>query len=170
MNRKELGKRLRNIRKQLGLTQTEIALRMGYKDRSALAKVETGINDITIETLFKYASALGVEVQEILFGDPSISFEIYSIKKIKELIEPVMKKHKINEVYIFGSYARGEANIRSDVDIYCERGDVKSLWDLSGFQNELELALSKKVDIVTIGSQMNNFFKEQLDKDKIRII
>ena len=170
MNKKEFGNRLKTIRIQKGLSQGELAKRMGYKDHSAIAKVETGKNDITIETLFKYAEALKLDAQEVLFGDPNISFAIYTIDEIKERIIPVMKRHKIDEVYLFGSYSRGEATDHSDVDLYCSHGDVRTLLDLSGFQEELENALNKKVDIVTIGSQMHPYFKEQLDKDKIRII
>jgi transcriptional regulator with XRE-family HTH domain len=66
MDRKELGKRLRAIRKQKGLSQSQLADLMGYKDHSTLAKVETGVNDITIETLYKYGSVLGVDVIDIL--------------------------------------------------------------------------------------------------------
>lgn len=39
---------------------------IGYKDRSALAKVETGISDITIETLYRYADVLETDVEELL--------------------------------------------------------------------------------------------------------
>ena len=98
------------------------------------------------------------------------SKDIYTLVKIKELIKPVMDKHQITEVYIFGSYARGEARSDSDVDIYCSSGDVKSLIQESAFIRELETALHKKVDLVTIGSRMHDYFREQLDKDKVRII
>ena len=98
------------------------------------------------------------------------SKKIYSIEQIKQLILPVMNKHQVSEVYLFGSQARGEANDNSDVDIYCDSGDVETLLDAVSFNNELEEALHKKVDVVTIGSRMHPFFKEQLDKDKIRII
>ena len=97
--------------------------------------------------------------------DPSV----LTIKQIKERILPVMKKHRIKDVYLFGSYARGEANRNSDVDIYCSSGDVSTLIEEVAFINELESALGKKVDLVTIGSQMHVFFKKQLDKDKIKI-
>lgn len=66
MDRKELGKRLRIIRKQRGLSQSQLANLMGYKDHSTLAKVETGVNDITVETLYRYASVLGVDVIDLL--------------------------------------------------------------------------------------------------------
>ena len=170
MNRKEFGNRLKTIRIQKDLSQSELAKRMGYKDHSTIAKVETGKNDITIETLFKYAKALNLDAQEVLFGDPNISFAIYTIDEIKERIKPVMKKHRIDEVYLFGSYSRGEATDHSDVDLYCSHGDVRSLLDEVGLRDELEIALNKKVDIVTIGSQMFDSFRQQLDKDKIRII
>ena len=92
-----------------------------------------------------------------------------TIKQIKDRIEPIMLKHSIKEVYLFGSYARGEANRNSDVDIYCECGDVNTLWKLSAFCDELKEALGKKVDVVTIGSQMSDFFRQQLEKDMVKI-
>ena len=80
-----------------------------------------------------------------------------------------MEKHGIKEVYLFGSYARGEANNNSDVDIYCERGDVDTLFKAIDFDEELEKALGKKVDVVTIGSKMHDYFKKQLEEDMIKI-
>ncbi|MBO4667898.1 MAG: nucleotidyltransferase domain-containing protein [Bacilli bacterium] len=97
--------------------------------------------------------------------DPSI----LTIKQIKERIKPVMEKHGIKNVYLFGSYARGEANRNSDVDIYCDSGDVSSLFKAVAFNDELEEALGKKVDVVTIGSQMHDFFRQQLEEDMIKI-
>lgn len=98
-----------------------------------------------------------------------INPSVLTIKQIKELIKPVMTKHKIKDVYLFGSYSRGKANRDSDVDIYCGKGDVKGLFELISFKDELEDALGKSVDIVTIGSSMNSFFKEQLEKDMIKL-
>ena len=66
MLRKELGKRLKQLRISNGLSQDDLASLLGYKDHSTLAKVETGVNDITVETLYKYAEALNVSVNDIL--------------------------------------------------------------------------------------------------------
>lgn len=95
--------------------------------------------------------------------------QILTIKQIKQSIRPVIEKHNIKNVYLFGSYARGEANKNSDVDIYCDSGDIKSLWDLSAFKEELKKALGKDVDIVTIGSTMHDYFKKQIEEDMIKI-
>ncbi|MBQ7995335.1 MAG: nucleotidyltransferase domain-containing protein [Bacilli bacterium] len=95
--------------------------------------------------------------------------DVLTIKQIKESINPIMERHGIKNVYLFGSYARGEATRESDVDIYCDSGDVDSLWKHSAFQDELADALGKDADVITIGSQMDDYFKQQLEKDMVKI-
>ena len=99
-----------------------------------------------------------------------INPSVLTIKQIKERIKPIMAKHGVKDVYLFGSYARGEANIDSDVDIFCSHGDIKTLYDEVDFVEELEKTLGKKVDVVTIGSQMDDYFKKQIEEDMIKII
>lgn len=94
---------------------------------------------------------------------------VLTIKQIKERIRPVMGRHGIKNVFLFGSYARGEARRDSDVDIYCDSGDVDTLWKHSAFQEELRQALGKDVDVITIGSRMDEYFRQQLEEDMIKI-
>ena len=99
----------------------------------------------------------------------NINPSILTIKQIKAAIMPVMAKHNIHEVYLFGSYARGEANSQSDVDIYCEKGDIRTLIDQGFLEDELVEALGKEVDVIFIGSQMDDYFKQQLEGDLIKL-
>jgi len=92
-----------------------------------------------------------------------------TLKEIKSVVKPIMKKYNINEIYLFGSYARGEANPSSDVDIYCEKGNIKTLIDQGKLEDELSNALNKKIDIVFSTSQMNDFFKKQMMEDLIKL-
>ena len=94
---------------------------------------------------------------------------VLTLKQIKTIIMPILAKHHIYEVYLFGSYARGEANNNSDVDIYCEKGDIKSLLNHVALKNELEAALNKEVDVIFIGSIMDEFFKQQMREDLIKL-
>ena len=94
---------------------------------------------------------------------------VLTIKQIKERIRPIVEKHGIHDVYLFGSYARGEATRNSDVDIYCDKGDIDSLWKHSVLQDEFSEALGKDVDVITIGSEMHDYFRQQLEKDMIKI-
>jgi len=101
--------------------------------------------------------------------DNDINPSVLTIKQIKDKILPVLFKHSIHEVYLFGSYARGEAKNTSDVDIYCEPGNIKTFIDQGFLEEELEEVLGKKVDLLFIGTRLNDYFKEQLEGDKIRL-
>ena len=41
---------------------------------------------------------------------------IFTIRDIKDLVKPIAEKYKVKEIYLFGSYARGEADESSDLD------------------------------------------------------
>ena len=94
---------------------------------------------------------------------------VLTIKEIKNRIRPVVEKHHIKDVYLFGSYARGEANADSDVDIYCSSGDVDSLFKRAGLLRELSEALGKDVDVITIGTELKDRFKKNIEEDMIKI-
>lgn len=101
--------------------------------------------------------------------EKDINPDTLTIKEIKKRILPILSSHNIHEVYLFGSYARGEAKSTSDVDIYCERGDIKTFIQQGFLEDELTQALEKDVDLIFIGTKFNDYFKEQLETDKIRL-
>ena len=74
--------------------------------------------------------------------------KVYTIEEIKEMIYDILKKYGIEKAYIFGSYARGEANQQSDVDIMIKKGNLKTLLQLSALAYEIEQILKKQIDIV----------------------
>lgn len=121
------------------------------------------------KTLKKLTSVPSVNGYLYSLIDKDINNKVLTIKQIKDRALPVFKKHGINEVYLFGSYARGEANNNSDIDIYCDSGDIKTFIDQGFFEDELVESLGKEVDVIFIGSSLDDFFKKQLDADKIRI-
>ena len=94
---------------------------------------------------------------------------VYSLKQLKALIKPIFQKYEINEIYLFGSYARGEATKDSDVDIYCSKGNVRSLIDQGRLIDELKAVLNKEVDIVFDTSEINDYFKTQIMEDMIKL-
>ena len=94
---------------------------------------------------------------------------VYSLKQLKTLIKPIFQKYEINEIYLFGSYARGEATKDSDVDIYCSKGNVRSLIDQGRLIDELKAVLNKEVDIVFDTSEINDYFKTQIMEDMIKL-
>lgn len=77
----------------------------------------------------------------------------YSVSSIKKKVLPILKKHAVKRASIFGSFARGTAKSKSDVDFlieYKERN--KSLFDLVDLKSDLEETLDRKVDVITYNS------------------
>lgn len=54
-----IGKRIQARRKAIGLTQEELAKRMGYKSKSTINKIELGVNDIPQSKIARFAEVLG---------------------------------------------------------------------------------------------------------------
>lgn len=94
-----------------------------------------------------------------------------TLKKICKKIIPILKKNGVVRAGIFGSYARGENNKKSDIDILVQvrKRQKFSLFDLTGLEMELEKALKKKVDLVTYRG-ISPYLKKYILKDEIRIL
>ena len=60
----ELGKRIRELRQQTGLSQEKFALKIGM-DRTYFASVEGGKRNIAIVNIKKIADGLGVTLSEL---------------------------------------------------------------------------------------------------------
>lgn len=75
--------------------------------------------------------------------------KIYTIDEIKRMTYDIFKKYGVDKAYIFGSYARGEANIDSDIDIIIKKGKLSTLLQLSALAIEIETLLNKEIDIIT---------------------
>lgn len=61
--------RIRALRIAQGMSQAELAKKVGYEGRSAISKVENGARDISQSMIKKYADALGVTPTFLLFGE-----------------------------------------------------------------------------------------------------
>jgi predicted nucleotidyltransferase len=92
----------------------------------------------------------------------------YTIAEIKSKITNTARRYGIQKAYLFGSYARGEAEFESDIDICIEKGKIRTLFELSGFCQDLKETLGNKVDVVTT-TGLSGDFKERVEKDMILI-
>jgi len=100
---------------------------------------------------------------------PAASRAVYTIQEIKERFEEVAKKYEIDEAYLFGSYARGDATPESDVDFYIRADNMKCALDLSGIWIDAAKAMNKKVDVITTKAIMEKEFEQEMKKELIKI-
>jgi hypothetical protein len=77
----------------------------------------------------------------------------FSIEEIKQKARPVMKKYGVEEMYLFGSYARGEACEDSDLDfaVQDEGAELEGMRIIT-FKRELENAFGIAVDLIELDS------------------
>ena len=89
---------------------------------------------------------------------------LYSIDEIKNRIIPIAKTYGIKSIGLFGSYARGEANDQSDIDIYIEKGRLDSLLLYFMFVDDLEKNLGCHVDVITTDISDETFLSSILSE------
>lgn len=81
------------------------------------------------------------------------NMSILTIDEISSMIRPILEKYDVEKAYLFGSYARHEATVESDVDIRIEKGQstkLKGLFQVGSLQLDLMDVLQKKVDLITV--------------------
>ena len=79
------------------------------------------------------------------------------INDIQSIVADLGKQYGAERIYLFGSYARGDATFDSDVDLRIDKGEIRGLFALSGLHLALEDRLGKKVDLLTSDSLDDDF-------------
>lgn len=68
----DIGKRIREKRESIGMTQEELAAKLGYKNKSSIAKIEIGANDIVQSKVVEFAKALDTTVAYLMGWDNNV--------------------------------------------------------------------------------------------------
>lgn len=101
-----------------------------------------------------------------------MSDRIYTLDEIREIVAPIAARYGVDRINIFGSYARGDADADSDIDLCVDAVALKGLFALGGLYADLEEALGKALDLITVKSlKYNNDdrFKNSLEKEQVLI-
>ena len=87
--------------------------------------------------------------------------KIMTFDDIAGIVRPLARKYGIAEVYLFGSYAREQAGVESDVDLLVYGGDGFKLTRIFSFAEELRALFDKNVDVFEIHeiNQESDFYK-----------
>ena len=101
---------------------------------------------ITYSFSEKQTPAVAESSSLLAYMDSRDNKPLYSIFEIKETLTPVFKRHKVKKVTLFGSYVKGTADTRSDIDLMVET-DLKGLafYELLG---DVSDALRFPVDLI----------------------
>ncbi len=85
---------------------------------------------------------------------------IYSIEDIKRIVKPIANKYNAKAIYLFGSYARGEATAKSDLDFLVIGGEKFKLTNIFALAEDLRNAFQISVDVFEINevNTESNFY------------
>lgn len=121
-----IGERIQHRRQEIGMSQDELAERLGYKNRSAISRIEQGHNAFSIDKVEDFARVLQTTVADLMGWDDEskklldvIEFQIsQEDKNLKnELIESYNKLNtlgkqeankRVNELTQLPLYTKGE--------------------------------------------------------------
>jgi len=173
-----IGELIRKLRKEKGYTLQTTADHLGV-DTAVLSKMERGQRNITKEQVLRLADLFGYDRDEMLVAylsdrivyqvegeelameairaaEAKIDYKKFvSLDKkqvLKRIVDVLKRFPGITKAWVYGSFARGDDNPESDIDIAVNADKGFSYFDLAGVQNELEKTLRKKVDIGFIDS------------------
>lgn len=94
--------------------------------------------------------------------------QVLTVEEIKNIAKDIARRHGVGKMFLFGSYARGDARKDSDLDFYIERGRIRGLFALGGLYADLEEAFGLPVDLLTSDS-LNDDFKEEISSEEVLV-
>jgi len=95
-----------------------------------------------------------------------------NLEEVKAILakhkEELIRDYNVKEIGIFGSFARGEQKLRSDIDILVEFNKLPDIFLLIDLEDYLKKILHKKVDLVR-KSAIRPELKEIISKEVVYI-
>jgi predicted nucleotidyltransferase len=73
---------------------------------------------------------------------------VYSLNQIKERLTPIFAANNVRKAVLFGSYGKGQASPKSDIDLYVDSG-LRGL-KFVGLIGTITEAIDKKVDLIDV--------------------
>jgi predicted nucleotidyltransferase len=166
-------------------------------DQAILSKIERGLKRATREQVMKLAAIFSINSNDLLLAWLSdnlvyaLQSEEFALEALQVAEEKVAyaRKEKVNsttliqriqdffsndgrvsKVWLFGSYARGQERIGSDVDLMVSYSEKASgtLFDYADIKYQLEMLLNLKIDLVEEGF-INTFALNNVNRDKVLI-
>ena len=89
----------------------------------------------------------------------------HSVPEIQSIVGTLARQYGAERVYLFGSYARGDATEHSDIDLRIDRGSMQGL-QFAGLLGDLEDAFGTKVNLIsTVG--MDEGFRNAIAPEEV---
>ena len=94
-----------------------------------------------------------------------------TLEEIKKVALPACREFKVKRLDVFGSLARGQETGDSDIDLLVEfeEPDQQPSKRFFGLLHHLEDTLGREVDLLTVNSLRNPYFRRRVLKERMKI-
>jgi predicted nucleotidyltransferase len=187
---------IKRLRKEKGVPLRVVAAVLEI-DQAILSKIENGKRIATRENIAKLAAYYNINEKDLTVSwlsdklideidNEDLAVEAFRVaeekiayrktpqlskEKIIEIIREFLKKDgRVAKAWIFGSFARGDYNHKSDIDIMVRYSEKASgnLTDYADIKFFLENLVHKEIDLVEEG-YIKSFAIENVERDKLLI-
>ena len=90
---------------------------------------------------------------------------VRTLSAIQDIVSRLARQYGAKRIYLFGSYARGDMNEDSDIDLRIDKGAIQGL-QLAGLLLDLEDSLGVSVDLIPTTS-LDPYFLESIHNDEV---
>ena len=90
---------------------------------------------------------------------------VRTLSEIQDIVSRLARQLGAKRIFLFGSYARGDMNEDSDIDLRIDKGAIQGL-QLAGLLLDLEDSLGVSVDLIPTTSLYPHFF-ESIHNDEV---
>ena len=81
---------------------------------------------------------------------------LYTVPELRAIVAPLAQRYGAERIYLFGSYARGDAAEGSDIDLRIDKGSIRGL-QFAYLLGDLEDALQTPADLISTAGMDKNF-------------
>ena len=159
---------LKELRQSRGMTQTQVGILAGMS-KSQISRMENGTLG-SPDTVDKVLASLGYEMvidfRDVMPQNMPTAERILSMLKVYYLCNK--DRLGIEKIGLFGSFARGEETLDSDIDIVIALKQP-SLFLYAEIAGQLKNVFGRKIDLVSAKAHMTESFKEQIEKEAIYV-
>lgn len=123
-----IGERIRQRRKELGMSQDDLALLMQYDSRATISKIESGIIDMNVSKVPEFASALSTTTSYLMGWEKAKKTESIAVPLIGQVAAgtPILAEENIEEYFHIDSSIKADFCLKVkgdsmiDADIHSE--------------------------------------------------
>lgn len=102
-NNKEIGNKIKNLRKINGYTQEEIAEKLDIGDRIKISRIENGKQSMTANEMIKFCKLLNISLDSLINNENLSSEDFIDISKryiFNEKVDIEERKEVVKKLYI----------------------------------------------------------------------